>query len=75
MNTILSIEGIKVGVLIQEKSSGIKMSFRSKDEVYVNNFAKNHFNGGGHHYAAGGYSEHTMDVTITKLLSLIHELF
>ncbi|NBX38472.1 MAG: bifunctional oligoribonuclease/PAP phosphatase NrnA [Flavobacteriia bacterium] len=75
VNTILSIEGIKAGVLIQEKSNGIKMSFRSKDEVYVNNFAKNHFNGGGHHYAAGGYSEHTMDVTITKLLSLIHELF
>lgn len=47
VNTILSIEGMKAGVLIQEKSDGIKMSFRSKDEVHVNQFAKKHFNGEG----------------------------
>lgn len=75
VNTILSIEGMKAGVLIQEKSDGIKMSFRSKDEVHVNQFAKKHFNGGGHVYAAGGFSPDSMDVTISKLLSLMHELF
>ncbi|MBM3165520.1 MAG: bifunctional oligoribonuclease/PAP phosphatase NrnA [Bacteroidetes bacterium] len=75
VNTILSIEGIKAGVLIQEKKEGIKMSFRSKDDVHVNQFAKKYFNGGGHVYAAGGHSPDSMDVTISRLLSLIHELF
>jgi pimeloyl-ACP methyl ester carboxylesterase len=32
----------------------IKISFRSKDEVDVNQFSRNHFNGGGHINAAGG---------------------
>jgi len=75
VNTILSIEGIKAAVLIQERELGIKMSFRSKDEVYVNDLAKQHFNGGGHKYAAGGVSFDNMEVTISKLLSLIPILF
>jgi phosphoesterase RecJ-like protein len=75
VNTILSIEGIKAGVLIQEKSDGIKMSFRSKDEIHVNVFAKTHFNGGGHVYAAGGFSADSMEVTLERLLRLIPELF
>jgi phosphoesterase RecJ-like protein len=75
VNTILSIDGMKVGVLIQEKSDGIKMSFRSKDEIHVNTFARKHFHGGGHIYAAGGSSTDTLDVTIAKLVGLIPELF
>ena len=75
VNAILSIDGMKVGVLIQEKSDGIKMSFRSKDEVHVNTFARKYFNGGGHIYAAGGSSSDSLDVTIAKLVGLIPELF
>jgi phosphoesterase RecJ-like protein len=75
VNTILSIEGIKAAVLIQEKELGIKMSFRSKDEIYINELAKQHFNGGGHKYAAGGVSFDNMEVTISKLLSLIPVIF
>jgi phosphoesterase RecJ-like protein len=71
VNVILSLEGIKVGVLIQEKSDGIKMSFRSKDGVFVNELAKQHFNGGGHKYAAGGISFDSMEVTLSRLLSLM----
>ena len=39
------------------------MSFRSKGNITVNDFAKKYFNGGGHKNAAGG---------ISKDLSLIH---
>jgi phosphoesterase RecJ-like protein len=74
VNVILSLEGIKVGVLIQEKSDGIKLSFRSKDGVFVNELAKQHFNGGGHKYAAGGISFDSMEVTISRILSLIETL-
>jgi bifunctional oligoribonuclease and PAP phosphatase NrnA len=75
VNVILSLEGIKVGVLIQEKSDGIKMSFRSKDGVFVNELAKQHFNGGGHKYAAGGISFDSMEVTLSRLLSLMDAQF
>ena len=74
VNVILSVEGIKVGILIQEKSDGIKLSFRSKDGVFVNELAKEHFNGGGHKYAAGGISFDSMEVTISRILSLIETL-
>lgn len=75
VNVILSLEGIKVGVLIQEKSDGIKMSFRSKDGVFVNELAKQHFNGGGHKYAAGGISFDSMEVTLSRLFSLMEAQF
>lgn len=75
VNVILSLEGIKVGVLMQEKSDGIKMSFRSKDGVFVNELAKQHFNGGGHKYAAGGISFDSMEVTLSRLLSLMEAQF
>ena len=74
VNVILSVEGIKVGILIQEKSDGIKLSFRSKDGVFVNELAKLHFNGGGHKYAAGGISFDSMEVTISRILNLIETL-
>jgi phosphoesterase RecJ-like protein len=75
VNVILSLEGIKIGVLIQEKSDGIKMSFRSKDGFFVNELAKQHFNGGGHKYAAGGISFDSMEVTLSRLLSLMQAQF
>jgi len=75
VNVILSLEGIKVGVLLQEKTDGIKMSFRSKDGVFVNELAKQHFNGGGHKYAAGGISFDSMEVTLSRLLSLMELQF
>lgn len=75
VNVILSLEGIKVGVLLQEKSEGIKMSFRAKDGFFVNEFAKQHFNGGGHKYAAGGISFDSMEVTLSRLLSLMEVEF
>jgi len=75
VNVILSLEGIKVGVLLQEKLDGIKMSFRSKDEIFINDLAREHFNGGGHKYAAGGVSFDSMEVTISKLSSLLQAKF
>jgi phosphoesterase RecJ-like protein len=51
------------------------MSFRSKDEILINELAKQHFNGGGHKYAAGGISFDSMEVTISKLTSLLQAQF
>jgi phosphoesterase RecJ-like protein len=74
VNVILSIEGYNVGVFLMETEDGVKMSFRSKGQRFVNAFAQAHFNGGGHQYAAGGFYEGTLSAALAKLESLIDQL-
>lgn len=66
VNYPLSIKGIVFSVIFIEHEEHIKISFRSKGEFYANRFAKNHFNGGGHRNAAGGYSESTLKATLER---------
>jgi phosphoesterase RecJ-like protein len=75
VNAILSIKGIKMAILLQEKSDGVKISFRSKGEIEINQFAKKHFNGGGHKYASGGISYDSMQETVRKINNHIAEVF
>ncbi len=70
VNYALSIKGVKMAVLITEKDSLIRLSFRSKGEVDVNEIARNEFNGGGHLKAAGGNSYLSMEETIEKLIDV-----
>jgi len=71
VNYPLSINGIKLAVLLSEKNSEIRMSFRSKENFYVNEIARDYFEGGGHIYAAGGISYLTLEETIIKLKEII----
>ncbi len=48
-----SIEGVDIGVLIEEQSGSIKASLRAKDPVYRMDLIAARFNGGGHACAAG----------------------
>jgi len=48
-----SIDGVKIGVLIEERSGKIKGSFRAKDESLRVDILAKEFNGGGHACAAG----------------------
>ena len=66
VNVILSITGVEMAIFIMEKEEGVKMSFRSKGKYFVNEFAKMYFNGGGHKYAAGGFSNTSLLETIDK---------
>lgn len=76
VNQALSIEGVQVAVFFREESDKIKISFRSKGAVDVNQFARNGWNGGGHKNAAGGSTKETMSEAIERLKeslkSLIH---
>lgn len=56
VNYGLSISGVKLSAFFMEDlyENFIKISFRSKDLVDVNQLARKHFNGGGHINAAGG---------------------
>lgn len=71
VNRVLAIKGIKMAVFLKEDAGIIKMSFRSKGDVYVNILAKENFNGGGHVYAAGGMYKGQMDDAIEKLVTLL----
>ena len=69
VNIPLSIHGISISVFMKENEDGnVKMSFRSKGEYVVNDFAGKYFEGGGHKYAAGGFSRNSIEKTIDKLI-------
>ncbi|MDI6779371.1 MAG: bifunctional oligoribonuclease/PAP phosphatase NrnA [Bacteroidota bacterium] len=51
-NYPMNIEGVQVGLLFNELDDGIKISFRSKGDIPINELAKE-FSGGGHKNAAG----------------------
>jgi phosphoesterase RecJ-like protein len=73
VNYALSIKGIVFAVIfIEDKMQRIiKMSFRSKGAFSVNEFAKTHFNGGGHNNAAGGRSMISLHKTVNKFLQVL----
>ncbi|WP_144281789.1 DHH family phosphoesterase [Chryseobacterium echinoideorum] len=68
VNYGLSILGVKMAAFFMEDlyEDFIKISFRSKDDMDVNQFSRKYFNGGGHINAAGGKSyENLMDTIET----------
>lgn len=73
VNYGLTLEGIRFAVIfIENRDEGIiKISFRSKGNFSVNEFARDHFQGGGHTNAAGGKSELSMIGTIDYFVSLL----
>ena len=75
VNFGLSIKGIILSVILIEdiNENFIKMSFRSKGDFDVNEFARKYFNGGGHINAAGGKSYDDIDITTKKLIEKIKD--
>jgi phosphoesterase RecJ-like protein len=76
VNYGLSIKGINfTAIFIENKEEKIiKISFRSQGGFDVNQFARDHFNGGGHSNAAGGRSEVSMEETVKKFENLVTKL-
>ena len=66
VNYGLSVLGTKMSAFFMEDlyEDFIKISFRSKDSVDTNQFARKHFNGGGHINASGGKYFKSMEETI-----------
>ncbi|MBS3993732.1 MAG: bifunctional oligoribonuclease/PAP phosphatase NrnA [Bacteroidetes bacterium] len=73
VNYGLSIKGITLAaIFIEDEDQGIvKISFRSKGTFSVNEFARNHFNGGGHQNAAGARSTDSLEFTVQKFIKLV----
>ncbi len=73
VNYALSLKGVIFAVIfIEDKEQDIiKMSFRSEGDFSVSEFARNHFNGGGHHNASGGRSKLSLSETVEKFIELL----
>ncbi len=74
VNFPLSIQGIKLAAIVIDRDEERKWSFRSKGEVDVNQFARQHFNGGGHRNAAGGRSTDSLDETVKHFYKVLPDL-
>lgn len=67
---LLSISTVRLGIIFTESERGVKVSFRSKGDIYVNELAKS-FGGGGHKNAAGAFLPGAeLDDLIPKILEV-----
>jgi phosphoesterase RecJ-like protein len=76
VNYGLTIKGIVfAAIFIEHRDENIiKISFRSQGEFDVNQFARDHFSGGGHINAAGGKSYDSLANTIKKFEQIISKI-
>ncbi len=73
VNFGLGIKGVVLSVLIIDRTERVKMSFRSKGNFKVNEFAAKYFSGGGHYNAAGGQSEEPLEVVVSNFKKYLQE--
>ena len=73
VNYALSLEGIEMAAFIKGDDDKVKMSFRSKGDIAVNEFSSQNFSGGGHKNAAGGISFASFEETVELFESKIVE--
>jgi phosphoesterase RecJ-like protein len=73
VNLGLGLRGIVLSVLIIDRTKLVKMSFRSKGNFAVNEYAQKYFNGGGHLNASGGQSDEPLNEVVSKFLHTIKQ--
>ncbi len=73
VNYALSIEGIGFAAVFIDRGVAVKISFRSVGNFSVSDFSRRHFDGGGHHNAAGGISYEPLDATVERFLGILPE--
>ncbi|MBK7231661.1 MAG: DHH family phosphoesterase [Saprospiraceae bacterium] len=67
INYLMMLKSVRVGILIMNQPSIVKLSMRSKGSFSVQAICKEHFNGGGHRNASGGYWKKSLDEAILKI--------
>ncbi len=71
VNYPLSIDGVHFSAIFIEAENMVKISLRSIGDFDVNQFARSHFDGGGHKNAAGGRSDLSLQETVEKFVGLL----
>lgn len=67
INYLMMLKNVKVGALVMNQPSIVKLSLRSKGDFSVQQLCRDHFNGGGHKNASGGSSKSSLEETLQKL--------
>ncbi len=75
VNYALGIEGVSFAAFFTQRQNRIRVSLRSKGEVDVNEFARKHFNGGGHKNAAGGSAFESLSETLARFERLVPDFY
>lgn len=73
VNYALSINGIRLAILIIERPDRVKLSLRSTGDFPANEICKKYFYGGGHRNAAGGFSDQKLNVVREKFNVILPE--
>lgn len=73
VNYALSIKDINLAAFFVKREGIVKISFRSKGNISVNEMARKYFNGGGHTNAAGGSFGTDLSLAIEKFKSVLKE--
>lgn len=68
-----SLEGVEIGVLVEDRNGKLKGSFRAKDKKYRVDLLAKQFSGGGHACAAGFNVDVTFDEFYPSLVNSIGE--
>jgi phosphoesterase RecJ-like protein len=70
-----SIDGVEIGVLLEQNGGQLKGSFRAKDPVHRVDLLARQFNGGGHACAAGFNPECGLDELHPRLIAALEDHF
>jgi phosphoesterase RecJ-like protein len=73
VNYALSMKGIVFAGIFMKKDGMVKISLRSVGSFSAAEFSRINFSGGGHHNAAGGKSDDTLEETEQRFLTLVKE--
>jgi bifunctional oligoribonuclease and PAP phosphatase NrnA len=71
VNHILSMGNVKMACFMTEQPTIVKISLRSKGNLNVQEICRDHFKGGGHKNAAGGFSYANLKTTMEKFKNLL----
>ena len=71
VNYLLMMKDIKIAAFITQQPTIVKLSLRSKGDISVQELARDHFNGGGHKNAAGGYKHASLSAVIMKFKEVL----
>jgi phosphoesterase RecJ-like protein len=71
INYLMMLKSVRVGALVMNQPTIVKLSLRSKGDFSVQQICSKHFNGGGHKNASGGSSKSSLEDTISKLKTVV----
>jgi phosphoesterase RecJ-like protein len=71
VNYLMSLKNVKMAAFIAEQPTIVKISLRSKGDFNVQEICKEHFKGGGHKNASGGFSFNGLKATYARLKEIL----